>query len=50
MNTNVSQMTMVYHPRTRQESVDLHGMANYLLYVMPGACEHITAATQNSVD
>jgi hypothetical protein len=32
------EMTMVYH-LNRQESVDLHGMGNYLLYVMPGSCE-----------
>jgi len=32
------EMTMVYH-LNRQESMDLHGMGNYLLYVSPGACE-----------
>ena len=32
------EMTMVYH-LNRQENVDLHGMGNYLLYVMPGPCE-----------
>jgi len=32
------QMTMVYH-LNRQENVDLHGMGNYLLYLMPGPCE-----------
>jgi hypothetical protein len=32
------EMTMVYH-LNRQENVDLHGMGNYLLYVMPGPCD-----------
>jgi len=32
------EMTMVYH-LNRQETVDLHGMGNYLLYLAPGACE-----------
>ena len=32
------EMTMAYH-LNRQESLDLHGMGNYLLYVSPGACE-----------
>ena len=32
------EMTMVYH-LNRQENVDLHGMGNYLLYLMPGPCE-----------
>lgn len=32
------EMTMVYH-LNRQETLDLHGMGNYLLYVSPGACE-----------
>ena len=32
------EMTMVYH-LNRQETVDLHGMGNYLLYVSPGACD-----------
>ena len=32
------EMTMVHH-LTRQETVDLHGMGNYLLYVSPGACD-----------
>ncbi len=41
------EMTMVYH-LNRQESVDLHGMGNYLLYVMPGACEHVSAGTQGN--
>ena len=38
------EMTMVYH-LNRQESVDLHGMGNYLLYVMPGSCEGKSAVT-----
>jgi hypothetical protein len=32
------EMTMVYH-LNRQETTDLHGMGNYLLYVLPGPCE-----------
>jgi hypothetical protein len=32
------EMTMVYH-LSRQETLDLHGMGNYLLYVAPGSCE-----------
>jgi hypothetical protein len=32
------EMTMVYH-LNRQESLDLHGMGNYLLYVAPDACD-----------
>jgi len=32
------EMTMVYH-LNRQENDDLHGMGNYLLYVMPGPCD-----------
>jgi hypothetical protein len=32
------EMTMVYH-LNRQESLDLHGMGNYLLYITPGSCE-----------
>jgi len=32
------EMTMVYH-LNRQETLDLHGMGNYLLYVATGACE-----------
>ncbi len=32
------EMTMVYH-LNRQETSDLHGMGNYLLYITPGACE-----------
>ena len=32
------EMTMVYH-LNRQETLDLHGMGNYLLYVAPGPCE-----------
>jgi hypothetical protein len=35
---NEYEMTMVYH-LTRQESIDLHGMGNYLLYLTPGPCE-----------
>ncbi len=36
------EMTMAYH-LNRQETVDLHGMGNYLLYLSPGPCEHMTA-------
>ena len=32
------EMTMVYH-LNRQETLDLHGMGNYLLYVAQGPCE-----------
>ena len=32
------EMTMVYH-LNRHETLDLHGMGNYLLYVAPGSCE-----------
>lgn len=32
------EMTMVYH-LNRQETLDLHGMGNYLLYLAPGPCE-----------
>jgi hypothetical protein len=39
------EMTMVYH-LNRQENLDLHGMGNYLLYVMPGPCEHAAIGTQ----
>jgi hypothetical protein len=35
---NEYEMTMVYH-LNRQESIDLHGMGNYLLYLTPGPCE-----------
>ena len=42
------EMTMVYH-LNRQESLDLHGMGNYLLYVMPGPCEHVEAGPQGTV-
>lgn len=32
------EMTMVYH-LNRQETLDLHGMGNYLLYLSPETCE-----------
>jgi hypothetical protein len=41
------EMTMVYH-LNRQENLDLHGMGNYLLYVLQGPCEHVSARTQGN--